>query len=948
MHKTNISVKLSYFCILFTFLFLHQKVVSLDNGLARKPPLGWSSWLGLGFRDFCNDTTIREAADAMVSSGLQAHGYTTLMISDCWAGTKRSESPGPNGEPAQYLAPDPDLFPNGMKPVVDYAHEKGLKVGLYTCIGTMTCVGNRPALGWPCKGGDAPLPCAEIDALTYKVWGIDWVKIDNCNNRQDPRLVYKTFATIQNATNHAMLINLCEWGEDDPWTGWAAAAGNSYRVYGDHCDSWATNGNGPSPPSPPHPPGPVPTVANETGLVLGVCDTSDSSMLFSLDNSSAILRNQGDGKVLSAKGCSASADAAILFPYYPFTNDFSKWEENLGCPGGSNQHWSITTSQVTSTVSFRSKLSNTCLTSVPSTHATNVASLKLSRCSSSDTSQQWHMTDTGAGLQFVSISSGRCLQASKPTDNIYQEGPSCRGARGTDEIIQHQIGKSAYTGRPGAWNDLDMVMTGLAFQPQAIGHYFPGQSEDEYITEFSFWALLQSPLVWTGDVRNMTAFQKKVLFNQAVLNVNQDVCPGKKQGDLVYAPQDNSYQVWSTRMCNGSLAVILYNRQNNASMISANFSLFGNYSSQTKGLISDLWTGEQTTRVGSISGLVPKHGVLFAMVSFDEGALSFKLLPRFTHCFNESGLFPPNVASLFASSQLVAFGNAQGIKTPPVNASAEKKICAAGKEMKSVNPTVPVMLYLPNGPYAWYDIGAWFLDNPEYMLHDKNGNILKAYDLSSNTARQRLIDNLMVYVHSGCIDGIFIDGGDPDSAEHISSNCTTAKQEEYIAGNKLYHKELRKALGPKGPIITLGGSWDGDTGSLYGLLFLSSTPYIPDIIKTLTQMNNLTIGEHLAVEYVHDGSNFPLALATFLVGYQDAMYFHSPQTQLENFDLWSCDGWVNEMKEWKLPLGDPKSSNYTTNATHVFREYTSGTIASVNMVNGVGCVMWASDHVTGC
>lgn len=54
-----------------------------------------------------------------------------------------------------------------------------------------------------------------------------------------------------------------------------------------------------------------------------------------------------------------------------------------------------------------------------------------------------------------------------------------------------------------------MIMTGLAFQNQS--HPFAkGQTQVEYVTEFSFWALLQSPLVWAGNVLDMTPFQRQV------------------------------------------------------------------------------------------------------------------------------------------------------------------------------------------------------------------------------------------------------------------------------------------------------------------------------------------------------------------------------------------------------------------------------------------------------
>ena len=38
------------------------------------------------------------------------------------------------------LVPDPSKFPHGMKALADYVHSKGLKFGMYSCAGVMTCV----------------------------------------------------------------------------------------------------------------------------------------------------------------------------------------------------------------------------------------------------------------------------------------------------------------------------------------------------------------------------------------------------------------------------------------------------------------------------------------------------------------------------------------------------------------------------------------------------------------------------------------------------------------------------------------------------------------------------------------------------------------------------------------------------------------------------------------
>ena len=58
-------------------------------------------------------------------------------------------------------------FPNGMRPIVDYAHSKGLTFGLYTCAGNATCAGARPGSNrhWT------------DDAKVMAEWTVDYVKV---------------------------------------------------------------------------------------------------------------------------------------------------------------------------------------------------------------------------------------------------------------------------------------------------------------------------------------------------------------------------------------------------------------------------------------------------------------------------------------------------------------------------------------------------------------------------------------------------------------------------------------------------------------------------------------------------------------------------------------------------------------------------------------------------
>src|SRR5690348_7222821 len=57
-----------------------------DNGLARTPPMGWNSWNK--FAGKVTDKDVRGMADAMVSSGMKAAGYTYINIDDTWEGPR--------------------------------------------------------------------------------------------------------------------------------------------------------------------------------------------------------------------------------------------------------------------------------------------------------------------------------------------------------------------------------------------------------------------------------------------------------------------------------------------------------------------------------------------------------------------------------------------------------------------------------------------------------------------------------------------------------------------------------------------------------------------------------------------------------------------------------------------------------------------------------------------
>lgn len=141
-----------------------------SNGVALTPPMGWSSWNT--FRNSIDENLIKDTADALVKTGLKDAGYVYVNLDDCWQSSLRTA----DGK----LQGDLTRFPRGIKPLIEEINEKGLKVGLYTSNGTLTC-----------EDLPASLYNEAIDADTLAEWGAEYFKYDFCHNEAIPTLAPK-------------------------------------------------------------------------------------------------------------------------------------------------------------------------------------------------------------------------------------------------------------------------------------------------------------------------------------------------------------------------------------------------------------------------------------------------------------------------------------------------------------------------------------------------------------------------------------------------------------------------------------------------------------------------------------------------------------------------------------------------------------------------------------
>ena len=189
------------------------------NGLAMTPPMGWNSWNKFAGR--VDDKAVREIADAMVASGMRDAGYVYINIDDTW------EAPRDQSGNITTNTKFPD-----MKALADYVHSKGLKIGIYSSPGPLTCAQYTASYKYE-----------EQDAKTWAAWGIDYLKYDWCSasnvyHPNEMKSAYRKMGLALLATKRPIVFSLCQYGLLDVGEWGASVGGNLWRTTGDIRDSW--------------------------------------------------------------------------------------------------------------------------------------------------------------------------------------------------------------------------------------------------------------------------------------------------------------------------------------------------------------------------------------------------------------------------------------------------------------------------------------------------------------------------------------------------------------------------------------------------------------------------------------------------------------------------------------------------------------------------------------
>ncbi len=191
------------------------------------PPMGWNSWNCWGL-SVTQDKVI-SSAKALIEKGLADYGYCYMNIDDGWEAPKRN---------ADGTIAVNEKFPS-MKDLGDWLHSEGLKFGIYSSPGDLTCGGYLGSIDHELQ-----------DAESYNSWGIDYLKYDWCGygrkhakepDRQTVASYVRPYLLMEGYLRQQprdIFYSLCQYGMADVWKWGESVDANSWRTTGDITDTW--------------------------------------------------------------------------------------------------------------------------------------------------------------------------------------------------------------------------------------------------------------------------------------------------------------------------------------------------------------------------------------------------------------------------------------------------------------------------------------------------------------------------------------------------------------------------------------------------------------------------------------------------------------------------------------------------------------------------------------
>lgn len=150
------------------------------------------------------------------------------------------------------------------------------------------------------------------------------------------------------------------------------------------------------------------------------------------------------------------------------------------------------------------------------------------------------------------------------------------GSQGITEVVD-AVGRVASRVRPGAFNDADMLVVGVAAAPPL--------TLAQQRTQMSMWAMMAAPLIAGNDVTSMSEDIRGLLANPAILAIDQD------QRVSAGAPVDRNPEIWARAIGDKGLVVSLTNRQARPRAMSVSLASLGLVGDSVAAV--EAWTGRR-------------------------------------------------------------------------------------------------------------------------------------------------------------------------------------------------------------------------------------------------------------------------------------------------------------------------------------------------------------------
>jgi alpha-galactosidase len=255
---------------LFIF-FAWAGLVLAQSPLAPTPPMGWNSWDSFGTS--VTESEVKANADYMAKN-LKSHGWQYVIVDIQWSEPNpKTHGYRPNAELVmdEYgrLLPAPNRFPSasdgkGFKPLADYVHSKGLKVGIHIMRGIprRAVDANLPIFHSKLKAGDVAnkesicrwnTDMFGVDVTKggqdyydsivqlYSAWGLDFIKADDMfgfGPGGDHASEIAALSTSIKKVGTPMVLSLSPGTRDASKVDSFSQYAQMWRISGDFWDRW--------------------------------------------------------------------------------------------------------------------------------------------------------------------------------------------------------------------------------------------------------------------------------------------------------------------------------------------------------------------------------------------------------------------------------------------------------------------------------------------------------------------------------------------------------------------------------------------------------------------------------------------------------------------------------------------------------------------------------------